>query len=139
MHSLLAIPPNRSLKQYQKLAYGQLNTLQTQFSELQTFIIDEVSMVGANMRNFIDQRMQEIFDSNRPFGNISLLFVGDLFQLRPVGDKWILHYPSTPYGVLAPSFWTSNIQMFELTKIMRQKNIEYAEILNRIREAKHTK
>jgi len=138
VHALFAIPPNRSLKQYQKLAYGQLNTLRTQLSELQILIIDEVSMVGANMLNCIDQRMQEIFDSNRPFGNISLLFVGDLFQLRPVGDKWIFHYPSTPYGVLAPSFWTSNIQMFELTKIVRQNNIEYAEILNRIREAKHT-
>jgi hypothetical protein len=96
VHSLFAIPPNRSLKQYQKLAYGQLNTLQIQFSELHILIIDEVSMVGANMRNFIDQRMQEIFDSNRPFGNISILLlknVGSHLELAFSKYQTLIYIP----------------------------------------------
>ena len=139
LHSLFGILPNKTLKNYRKLIYSQLNTKRVQMSSLKILIIDEVSMVGANMLNFINQRMQKIFDNTQDFGNISSLFVGDLFQLRPVGNKWICSPPFSPYEHLVNSVWVDRVQMYELVQIMRQKNIHFADMLNRIRERKHTK
>lgn len=134
LHSLFGILPNKTLKNYRKLSYSQLNTIRVQMSSLKILIIDEVSMVGANMLNFINQRLQEIFDNTQNFGNISILFVGDLFQLKPVGEKWIFSSPFSLYEHLANSVWVDRVQMYELVQIMRQKNIHIAEMLNRIRE-----
>ena len=65
--------------------------------------------------------------------------VGDLFQLRPVGDGWIFGHSSCDYSSLAPNLWQTHFTMFELTEIMRQKDdITFAELLNRIREGKQT-
>ena len=61
--------------------------------------------------------------------------VGDLFQLRPVGDSWIFLNNSCDYSPLAPNLWHELFKMFELTEIMRQKEDEvFAQLLNRIRE-----
>lgn len=52
--------------------------------------IDEFSMVGKKMFNFINQRLQEIIGCLEPFGGVSVIAFGDLFQLKPVMDQWIL-------------------------------------------------
>ena len=46
-------------------------------------------MVGRGMFNFLNLRLQQIMGTNKPFGGVSLITVGDLFQLKPVFDNWI--------------------------------------------------
>ena len=58
-------------------------------------IIDEISMVGIRLMNFINKRFQEIFGSSKDFGGLQPLFVGDLIQLRPVCDDWIFKNSGT--------------------------------------------
>ena len=97
--------------------------------------IDEVSMMGSGMLTFFHKRLQEIMGSARDFGGISVIFVGDLFQLKPVCDALIFKYICAGYAPLATNLWQQNVKMFELTTVMRQENRgQFAQLLNRIRE-----
>ena len=138
LHNAFCIEPNKKLK-YKQLSDDKRNTLRTKYANLSVLIVDEVSMVGNEMLNFLYLRLQEIKGSKEPFGGIHVILVGDLFQLRPVGDAWIFANNSNDYSSLAPNLWQLHFTMFELTEIMRQKDdAPFAELLNRIREGKHT-
>ena len=99
IHSTFLIPANQRLE-YKQLDQSRLNTLRSKLRHVKLLIIDEISMVGANMFNFINQRLQDVMGNNTPFGGVNLLLVGDLFQLRPVKDKWIFEHGSSPYASL---------------------------------------
>lgn len=78
--------------------------------------------------------------TNKPFGGISIISVGDLFQLKPVFDKWIFENSLTNYSIFASNIWKHHFTLFELTEIMRQKDDkQFAELLNRLREGNHSK
>ncbi|KAK7497420.1 hypothetical protein BaRGS_00011262 [Batillaria attramentaria] len=140
LHTAFCPPANQSLSNYTKLDASRLNTLRSSLAELRVLIIDEISMVGANMLAFVDQRLQEVMGRNKPFGGVSVLAVGDLFQLRPVMDRWVFQPGNGPYQALAPKLWQELFRLFELTEVMRQKYDKiFAETLNRIREGHHTK
>ena len=84
-------------------------------------------------------RLQEFLNNDKLFAGRHVIFVGDLFQLRPVSGNWVFMPPSMDYGPIATNIWKENITMYELTEIMRQKDDkEYALILNRLRENKQT-
>jgi hypothetical protein len=55
---------------------------------MQVIFIDEISMVGSAMFNFLDLRLQQIMGT-KLFGGCSIITVGDLFQLKPVFYNWI--------------------------------------------------
>lgn len=96
-------------------------------------------MVGCGMFNFINLRLQEITGVREPFGGVSIIAVGDLFQLIPVMDRLIFSQPSVDYGPIAVHFWKDNFKMFELTQIMTQRVDKlFAELLYRLREGYHT-
>ena len=138
LHNAFCIEPNKKLK-YKALSDDKRNSLKTKYRHLSVLIIDEVSMVGNAMLSFLYLRLQEIKGNREPFGGIHIILVGDLFQLRPVGDGWIFVNNSGEYGSLAPNLWQTYFNMFELTEIMRQKNdTPFAELLNRIREGRQT-
>ena len=138
LHNAFCIEPNKKL-QYKALSDDKRNTLKTKYRCLSVLIIDEVSMVGNAMLNFLYLRLQEIKGNREPFGGVHMILVGDLFQLRPVGDGWIFVNNSGNYASLAPNLWQTYFSMFELTEIMRQKNdTQFAELLNRIREGRQT-
>ncbi|MDY6841695.1 MAG: AAA family ATPase [Pseudomonadota bacterium] len=141
LHTAFCIPANQSLKDYKNLDASRLNTLQRSFSGLSVLIIDEISMVGADMFNFVHQRLQQIMGTGnkRIFGGVSVLAVGDLFQLQPVMDRWVFQSSNTVYGGLALRLWQEFFTLFELTEIMRQKeDAQFAQLLNRVREGRHT-
>ncbi len=73
---------------YQPPSNERLNTLRTKLSNLVLIIIDKVSMVGSNMLLEIHRRLQQIkgVSSDIMFGGVSILAVGDLYQLPPVGQ-----------------------------------------------------
>ena len=134
LHSALKIPVNQKL-QYKSLDTDSLNTLRTQMMGVKYIFIDEVSMVGSGMLTFVHKRLQEIMGSARDFGGISVIFVGDLFQLKPVCDSFIFKNNCTGYAPLATNLWQENAKMFELTTVMRQENGgQFAQLLNRMRE-----
>ena len=98
-------------------------------------------MVGNTMFNVqINNRLKDIKGTREYFGGVSIIAIGDLFQLQPVMDAYIFKdMDNSEYGILAPNLWQQHFEMFELQEIMRQRESKvFAEILNRLREGKHT-
>ena len=142
IHSALAIPACQSLKNYKHLDSSRLNTIRCELGGLKLIFLDEISMVGGSaMFNVqINDRLKDIKGSKQDFGGVSIVAIGDLLQLESVMDKYIFKNPeNSEYAVLAPNKWQENFKMFESQEIMRQKDSKiFAEILNRLREGKHT-
>jgi len=122
---------------YQSLSSEKQNALYNRLQYLSLVIIDEVSMVGSDTLFDIHRRLKEImgrseFDESI-FGNVSILAVGDLYQLQPVKQRYIFEPPSNINAQLCGSLW-ENFKLHELTTIMRQKeDLTFAQLLNRIR------
>lgn len=72
LHSAFKIPINKRLE-YTSLDSNRLNTLRTQMAEVKFIFIDEISMVGSTLLHFIHKRLQDIFDSAKPFGGMSII------------------------------------------------------------------
>ena len=142
IHSALAIPACQSLKNYKPLDSSRLNTLRSQLGGVKLIFLDEISMVGSTMFNVqINNRLKDIKGSKENFGGVSIIAIGDLFQLQPVMDSYIIKdLDNSEYAILAPNLWQDYFKMFELKEIMRQRESKvFAEILNRLREGNHTK
>jgi ATP-dependent DNA helicase PIF1 len=142
IHNALAIPACRSLKNYIPLDSSRLNSLRCRLGGLKLIFLDEISMVGSTMFNVqINNRLKDIKGSKDDFGGVSIVAIGDLFQLEPVMDRYIFkNLDNSEYAILAPNKWQDYFNMFELQEIMRQRESKvFAEILNRLREGKHTK
>ena len=142
IHSGLAIPACQSLKNYKRLDSSRLNTLRCQLGGVKLIFLDEISMVGNSMFNIqINNRLKDIKGSALPFGGVSIIAIGDLFQLQPVMDGYVFKdMNNSEYSILAPSLWQEHFKMFELHEIMRQRESkQFAEMLNRLREGNHTK
>lgn len=71
----------------QGLHCDELNTFRTKYRNLKLIIIDEISMVGNRSLSLIDSRLQLLTGIKKPFGGISVIAVGDFFQLKPVMDR----------------------------------------------------
>ena len=108
------------------------------FIPIQLILLGEISMVGSNM--FTVQINNRLKDSKEDFGGVSIIGIGDLFQLPPVFDGYIFNdIQNSEYSILVPNLWTKYFKMFELDEIMRQRESKvFAEILNRLREGKQT-
>ena len=108
------------------------------FENIDTIIIDEISMVRIDVMDGIDCALRKYRKNDKPFGGVQTVFFGDLFQLSPiVGDnaanEFITsNYPS-PYFFDANVFKNIDITVYELTKVYRQTDSEFVDLLNRIR------
>ena len=141
VHSAFAVPANQSLRNYKRLDSSRLNTLRSQFAGIKLIFVDEISMVGNSMFAIqLNNRLKDIKGCTEDFGGVSIIAIGDLFQLEPVMDGYIFKDLKTlDYAVLAPNLWHQHFRMFELNDIMRQRDSKvFAELLNRLREGKHT-
>lgn len=106
--------------------------------EVELIIIDEISMVRADIIDFIDKVLR-VYSRNmrEPFGGKQLLFVGDVFQLEPVikeDERQLLHpfYP-TCFFFDAHIFRSFKLVSIELKKIYRQKDFNFINLLDNIR------
>lgn len=88
----------------------------------------------------INNRLKDIKGSKNDFGGVSVIAIGDLFQLQPVMDTYIFKdLDNSQYSILAPNLWQEYFKMFELNEIMRQRESKvFVEILNRLREGNNT-
>ena len=71
------------------LSADELNTFRIKYRHLKVVIIDEILMVGNQTLSFINTRLQQLTRTKAVFGGLSVIAVGDLYQLKPVGDKLI--------------------------------------------------
>ena len=107
--------------------------------ELELIIIDEISMVRADIIDFIDHVLRIYCRNMRePFGGKQLLLVGDIFQLEPVvkEDEWRLMQPfyASAYFFSAKVWQQMQLVSVELRKVYRQSDSDFIAILDRIRE-----
>ena len=105
--------------------------------EVELIIIDEISMVRADIIDFIDKVLRVYTRNPEPFGGKQLLLVGDIYQLEPVlkdEDRQLLQpfYPSS-YFFNAKVWQQMPIVSIELRKVYRQSDDRFIAILDRIR------
>lgn len=107
--------------------------------EMELLIIDEVSMVRADLLDTIDAALRHIRKNPQPFGGVQVLYIGDLFQLPPVvkDGEWatLRQYYKTPFFFDARVIEQTAPLYLELTKIYRQKDHVFIDILNNIRNS----
>ena len=116
------------------LSADELNKFRIKYRNLKIVIIDEISMVGNRTLNFINTRLQQLMGTKEVFGGLSVIAVGDLYQLKPVGDKLISLDLEKGASSLGRNLWKELFTMYELVDIMRQKDdLAFAQLLNRLR------
>lgn len=111
-----------------------------------TIIVDEASMVRADMVDGMDRFLRSLTHSHLPFGGKQVIFVGDLFQLPPVvkqnsADEVMLralYGNGTPYFYKADVMKRMNLPKIEFQIVYRQKNEPFLSILDRMRVGENT-
>jgi len=109
------------------------------FQRLETIVIDEISMVRADLLDAIDIYLRLVRDEDVPFGGVQMIFIGDLYQLPPVvgrDDKEVFFSRyETPFFFGSKVFQDTSFDMeyIELEKIYRQNDEVFIDILNAIR------
>ncbi|REC76109.1 AAA family ATPase [Chryseobacterium elymi] len=104
--------------------------------EVEVLIIDEVSMLRADVLDMMDFSLRFIRRNNQRFGGVQMLFIGDLYQLPPVvRDEHILKicYQS-PFFFDSLAIKDIPLLTIELTKVYRQSDEKFLDILNAIRD-----
>ena len=125
----------------QNISSSKISAFRPTLSNVELLVIDEISMVRADMFEMVNQICQKTMRSSKPFGGIPTVVVGDLFQLPPiVSEEAVLEYLKKEYGGIY--FFNShivqkelkNIKLFELSKSYRQQNdSEFVKILDAFR------
>ena len=115
------------------MSYESKAILFQKLHQLKLMVVDEVSMVGSQQFQEMNTRLCKILHGDirkNDFGGISMLLVGDLYQLPPVMQCPIFkqHKIRKP-GDMAPSPWQTFI-LHKLTQIMHQKDIDFSNLLN---------
>lgn len=137
LHSLFGIPfelqgPNTPIKG--KLYQDKFAL----FGKLDTLIIDEASMVRPDVLDYIDRKLRLYRMNELPFGGVQIVLFGDLFQLPPVikkNEEIILHqWYRGNYFFHSYALREVGFQVIELTKVFRQRDERFVNMLNRIRE-----
>lgn len=132
-HSAFSLVTTQNQSTMKDLTAEPLNTMRVKLYNMKLLIIDEISMLGNYQLNCLHRRMSQTFCSNKPFGGMPVIVFGDFNQLRPVGDGYPFLPLKKPLAELVGSFLWQNFELFELTKIMRQKDdLTFAEALGRL-------
>lgn len=103
-------------------------------------VIDEISMVRADLLDAIDSVLRRYRDRYTPFGGVQLLMIGDLQQLAPVvkEDEWkmLSHYYETSYFFGSRALQKTDYATIELKQVYRQSDPYFLSLLNHVRENK---
>ena len=106
-------------------------------ASIDLLIIDEISMVRADLLDAVDNVLRRFRDHNQPFGGVQLLMIGDLAQLTPVvtpEDEQVLKpYYDTPYFFGSKALQQIDYVTIQLEHVYRQQDTSFIEILNQIR------
>jgi ATP-dependent DNA helicase PIF1 len=144
IHSFFKFPPQITVeKAHEK---GAQRSYDKVIRNLEYIILDEISMVRADMLDCMDMYLRAARNNSKPFGGVRMIMFGDMLQLSPIireQEKAIFEekYP-TPYFfssyVLGYFFKNkTGLEIVELTKIYRQKDDTFTKYLDNIRQAQH--
>ncbi len=119
---------------YRSLRKDRVKILRT----LDLIIIDEISMVRADLLDAVDMTLRRYRRSDKPFGGVQLLMIGDARQLSPVvkeSERQYMEqvYPS-PYFFHSKALRRLQYITIEFEKVYRQQDLEFLDILNAVRE-----
>jgi methyl-accepting chemotaxis protein len=159
IHSFFQIPfgpfvPNDSRLRTNAMGTENKETIYTTFKysedkrniieNLEVLIIDEISMVRADMLDVID-KILGVFRRKPylPFGGVQVILIGDTFQLPPIADndQWriLSQFYKTPFFFSSKVIEQNTPLYIELKKIYRQNEQEFIDLLNRVRVSQVTK
>ena len=108
------------------------------YKNLDTLVIDEVSMVRADLLDCINLFLMKYGPKrNQRFGGVQMIFIGDLYQLPPVvkreEEEIFRSFYKSPYFFSSNSYLETKIKIIELTKVYRQKDDSFINLLNKVR------
>ena len=111
------------------------------YKNLEVLIVDEISMVRADVLDAMDKFLRVNRENYRPFGGVQVVFFGDLFQLPPVVTRdpvesaYFQEYYETPYFFSAKIFQEPDfeLEMLELRKVYRQESRHFLRLLEAVR------
>lgn len=135
IHSFFNFPPRL-------LDAGDTRKIRNQrlVKAIETMIIDEVSMVRADMMQAIDNSLRLNRSSRLPFGGVRMILSGDLHQLPPVVGADVEHILQESYGgpwfFKAPGFVAGQFRLAALKRIFRQEDAAFIRILNALRNGR---
>ena len=143
IHSMFQLPFGPYLPEYQQSGSNfnanrfykeKINIIRS----IDLLVIDEISMVRADLLDGIDAVLRRFRTHSKPFGGVQLLMIGDLQQLAPVvkEDEWSIlqeHY-QTPYFFSSRALLETDYTSIELKRVYRQSDIRFISILNKIRD-----
>lgn len=135
IHSFFHIPPETPISKESLIPSASKKEL---YKALDTVVIDEVSMVRSDVMDAIDCVLRKANESALPFGGKQMLFLGDLYQLPPIATPQEMRYLDDTFGGVfffyAPAVRKGGLKKYELTHVFRQKDPNFIEILNEVRE-----
>ena len=106
-------------------------------ASIDLLIIDEISMVRADLLDAIDAVLRRFREHNQPFGGVQLLMIGDLAQLTPVvtpeDERMLKPYYDTPYFFGSKALQQIDYVTIQLEHVYRQQDASFINILNEIR------
>lgn len=130
----LFVPNSHRREENRRYSREKLNLIRG----MDLLVIDEISMVRADLLDAIDESLRQFRDDARPFGNVQLLMIGDLHQLPPVvkPEDWetLRRYYQTPYFFGSQALRQTKFVSIELKHIYRQSDTVFIELLNKVRE-----
>ena len=140
IHSFFGFKPNITLDRVKRV---RLSDDENVYKKLDAIVIDEVSMVRADLLDCVDRFLRlNGPKADRPFGGIQMIFIGDLYQLPPVttgAEREVFRSVyETPYFYSAKVFGSFDIELVELEKIYRQHDPQFINLLNSIRNSSVT-
>jgi hypothetical protein len=109
---------------------------------LELLIVDEVSMLRADLLDAMDWMLRNVRKINEPFGGVQVLFIGDLLQLPPVVKQiewnYLRNYYKSPFFFDAQVIHEVKPLYIELEKVYRQADETFIRILNNLRNSEIT-
>ena len=135
VHSFFKFPPRFISKDDVKVLREREH-----IQRLETLLIDESSMLRADIFDAIDLSLKKNRGNKKPFGGVQIILFGDLLQLPPVVssiDEEVMEkfYPKGEFFFNSKSFPLGEFVTHELSKIFRQKEKNFIDLLNKIRIA----
>lgn len=137
IHSFFKFLPNITVAE--AIKKGKQQRRNELYKNLETIIIDEVSMVRSDLMDCVDMFLRTTKGLNKPFGGVQMILIGDLYQLPPVvTSQEKPHFANvyeSPWFFHSGVFRSQNFTMkfVELEKIYRQKDDDFIHLLNAIR------
>lgn len=134
IHSLFKLPPQL----YRKGSLSPNTRLYSLLKRIDCLVIDEVSMVRADLLDAIDERLRKANQNDIAFGGVQVIMFGDVYQLPPIVEENLAPYFESVHGghffFNALAWREAEFKVYELTQVFRQKDPAFRDVLNAVRD-----